>query len=140
MLPYYGVFDVIGFKVQGYEVVLEGSVVNPSLKSDAEHAVKGIEGVERVINNIEVLPLSPMDDRLRRSLYRSIYGYASLQRYAIVPSKPIRIIVNNGHVTLEGVVDSNADRDVANIRANAVPGAFSVTNRLVVQNQTSRKK
>ena len=140
MLPYYGVFDVIGFKVQGYDVVLSGSVVNASLKSDAEHAVKEIEGVEKVINHIEILPLSPMDDRLRRSLYGSIYGYPSLERYGLAPSKPIRIIVKNGHVTLEGVVDSKADRDVANIRAGAVPGVFSVTNHLAIQNSSPGKK
>src|SRR5580700_1783087 len=132
MLPYFGVFDNIAYKVDGYTVTLLGQVVRPTLKSDAERAVKKIEGVEKVDNQIEVLPLSPMDDRLRLSLYRAIYGYPSLQRYAMPVIKPIRIIVKNGHVTLEGVVDSDADKNIAGIRAKGVPGAFSVTNNLQV--------
>ena len=92
--------------------------------------MKSIDGVERVDNQIEVLPLSSHDDRLRLSLYRSIYGYTSLNRYALPVIKPIRIIVKNGHVTLEGVVDNQADKNVANIRANGVHGVFSVTNNL----------
>jgi len=132
MLPYFGVFDNIAYKVDGYNVTLMGQVVRPSLKSDAENVVKHIEGVEHVDNKIEVLPPSPMDDRLRLALYRAIYGYEPLQKYALGVQKPIRVIVKNGHVTLEGVVDSEADKNLVNIRANSVPGIFSVTNNLRV--------
>ena len=132
MLPYFGVFDNIAFIVVGYKVTLLGLVTRPTLKSDSEGVVKRIEGVEKVDNQIEVLPLSPMDDRLRQRLFRAIYGYPSLQRYDMPVIKPIRIIVNKGHVTLEGVVDSEADKNVANIRANSVSGVFSVKNNLVV--------
>jgi hyperosmotically inducible protein len=132
MLPYFGVFDNIAYKVDGYNVTLMGEVVRPSLKSDAENVVKRIEGVEHVDNKIEVLPPSPMDDRLRLALYRAIYGYEPLQKYALGVQKPIRIIVKNGHVTLEGVVDSEADKNLVNIRANSVPGIFSVDNHLQV--------
>ena len=132
MLPYFGVFDYIAFKVDGYNVTLLGQVVRPTLKSDAENAVKHIEGVEKVDNQIEVLPPSPMDDRLRLTLYRAIYGYPALEKYALGVQKPIRIIVKNGRVTLEGVVDSEADKNLAGLRANGVPGIFSVTNNLQV--------
>jgi len=132
MLPRFGVFDNIAYKVDGSRVTLLGQVTQPITKSDAEHAVKHIEGVEAVDNRIEVLPLSPMDDQLRRQLFVAIYGFPSLERYAMSVVKPIRIIVRNGHVTLEGVVDSEADRNAANIRANGVPGVFSVTNNLQV--------
>jgi hyperosmotically inducible protein len=132
MLPYFGVFDNIAFKVDGSAVTLLGQVVRPSLKSDAENAVKHIEGVDKVDNQIEVLPPSPMDDRIRIRLFRSIYQYPSLQKYALGVQKPIRIIVKNGRVTLEGVVDSDADKNLAGIRANGVPGIFSVTNNLQV--------
>lgn len=133
MLPYFGVFDNIAFKVDGGTVVLMGQVVRPSLKSDAENSIKHIEGVDRVDNQIEVLPPSPMDDRLRLELFRSIYQYPSLQKYELGVQKPIRIIVKNGRVTLEGVVDSEADKNLAGVRANSVPGIFSVTNNLQVQ-------
>jgi len=132
MLPYYGVFDSIGFKVEGYNVTLVGQVVRPTTKSDAENAVKHIEGVEKVDNKIEVLPPSPSDDRLRLVLYRTIYGYPALEKYALGVQKPIRIIVNNGHVTLEGVVDNANDKNLAELRAKGVPGIFSVTNNLQV--------
>ena len=132
MLPYLDVFDNLAYKVDGYNVTLFGQVTNPTVKSDAERAVKKIEGVEKVDNQIEVLPVSPMDDNLRRRLYRAIYGYPQLQKYALPTIQPIRIIVKNGHVTLEGVVDNQADKNVANIRANGVSGVFSVTNNLVV--------
>jgi osmotically-inducible protein OsmY len=132
MLPYFGVFDYIAYKVDGYTVTLLGQVVRPSLKSDAENVVKHIEGVEKVDNQIEVLPPSPMDDGLRRRLYRAIYGYPVLEKYALGVQKPIRIIVKNGHVTLEGVVDSEGDKNIAGLRANGVPGIFSVTNNLQV--------
>jgi len=132
MLPYLDVFDNLAYKVEGYNVTLMGQVTRPTLKSDAENVVKKIEGVEKVDNQIEVLPVSPMDDRLRLRLYRAIYGYPSMQKYALGVLKPIRIIVKNGHVTLEGVVDNASDKNVAGIRANGVPGIFSVTNNLAV--------
>ncbi|MBZ5545819.1 MAG: BON domain-containing protein [Acidobacteriia bacterium] len=132
MLPYYDVFDNIAYKVEGYKVTLIGQVTRPTLKSDAGNVVKRIEGVEQVDNQIEVLPLSTMDDQLRLALYRAIYGYPALERYAMPVIKPIRIIVKNGHVTLEGIVDSEADKNMVNIRANGVSGVFSVTNNLVV--------
>src|SRR5579864_2984578 len=132
MLPYFGVFDYIAFKVDGSTVTLMGAVVRPTLKSDAENVVKHIEGVEKVVNQIEVLPPSPMDDRLRLELYRAIYGYPPLEKYALGVQKPIRIIVKNGHVTLEGVVDSETDKNLVTVRANSVPGLFSVTNNLQV--------
>ena len=132
MLPYFGVFDNIAFKVDGYNVTLLGQVVRPSLKSDAENVVKHIEGVEKVDNQIEVLPPSPMDDRIRQRLFRAIYQYSPLQKYELGVQKPIRIIVKNGHVTLEGVVDNDGDKNLAGIRANGVSGTFSVTNNLQV--------
>jgi hyperosmotically inducible protein len=132
MLPYFGVFDYIAFKVDGYNVTLLGQVVRPVTKSDAEGAVKHIEGVEKVDDQIEVLPPSPMDDGLRVQLYRAIYGYPALEKYALGVQKPIRIVVKNGHVSLEGVIDSDADKNLAGIRANGVPGIFSVANNLQV--------
>jgi hyperosmotically inducible periplasmic protein len=133
MLPYFGVFDNIAYKVDGSTVTLLGQVVRPSLKSDAENVVKHIEGVEKVDNQIDVLPPSPMDDGLRLRLYREIYGYPALEKYALGVQKPIRIIVKNGHVTLEGVVDNETDKNLAGLRANSVPGIFSVTNNLRVE-------
>ena len=132
MLPYFGVFDNIAYKVDGYTVTLLGQVVRPSLKSDAENAVKHIEGVEKVDNQIEVLPPSPMDDRLRIRLFRAIYGFPALQKYELGVQKPIRIIVKNGRVTLEGVVDNETDKNMAGMRANSVSGIFQVTNNLQV--------
>lgn len=107
--------------------------MRPSLKSDAENAGKHIEGVEHVDNQIEVLPPSPMNDRLRLRLFHAIYGYPALQKYALGVQKPIRIIVKNCHVTLEGVVDSDGDKNLAGLRTNGVSGTFSVTNNLQVQ-------
>ena len=132
MLPYFGVFDYIAYKVDDGTVTLLGQVVRPSLKSDAENVVKRIEGVNHVENQIEVLPPSSQDDRLRIALFRAIYGYPALQRYELGVLKPIRIVVKSGRVTLEGVVDSEADKNIVNIRANSVPGIFSVTNNLQV--------
>ncbi len=132
MLPFFGVFDNLTYKVEGYKVTLKGQVTRPTLKSSAGNVVKRIEGVEQVDNQIEVLPVSPMDDQLRVALYRAIYGYTALERYAMPVVKPIRIIVKNGHVTLEGVVDNEGDKNLANMRANGVSGVFSVTNNLVV--------
>lgn len=132
MLPYYNVFDNISFKVEGYNVTLMGAVTQPTLKSEAENVVKKIEGVQKVDNRIEVLPLSTMDNQLRLRLFRAIYGYTALQRYDLSVQKPIRIIVKNGHVVLEGVVDNQTDKNLVNIRARGVPGVFSVTNNLRV--------
>jgi hyperosmotically inducible protein len=132
MLPWFSVFDNIAFQVNGGTVTLLGQVTRPVTKSDAENSIKHIEGVDQVVNKIEVLPPSPMDDQSRLALYRAIYGFPTLEKYAMGVQKPIRIIVNNGHVTLEGVVDTQSDKDTANIRANSVPGIFSVTNNLQV--------
>jgi len=132
MLPYFDVFDNIAFKVDGDDVTLFGQVTRPTLKTDVERVVKTIEGVEKVDNQIEVLPVSPNDDRLRLRLFRAIYGFNALQRYALPVVKPIRIIVKNGHVTLEGIVDSEGDKDLVNLRARGVSGSFSVTNNLTV--------
>jgi len=130
MLSYVEVFDNIEFRVDGRNVTLVGHVTKPTLKTVAQNVVEDIEGVENVINEIEVLPLSPNDGRLRMALYRAIYGFPSLQRYAMPVVKPIRIIVKNGNVTLEGVVDNETDKNVVNLRAHGVPGVFSVTNNL----------
>jgi hyperosmotically inducible periplasmic protein len=132
MLTDFGVFDNIAFKLNGYDVMLVGQVTRPMLRSDAERVVKKIEGVERVENRIQVLPVSSFDDRLRRDLFKAIYGYGPLQHYGVGSNRPIHIIVNRGHVALEGVVDRQADKDMAGIRANGVFGAFSVQNNLVV--------
>jgi hyperosmotically inducible protein len=133
MLPYYGVFDHLAFRVNDGTVELLGQVTRPTLKTDAERVVKNIEGVEKVINNIEVLPVSPNDDRIRLAAYRAIYGHSALNRYALQAVPPIHIIVKNGNVTLEGVVASEMDKNIANIQANSVPGVFSVTNNLKVE-------
>jgi len=132
MLPYFGVFDNIAFQVQGGTVTLLGVVTRPTLKSDAENSIKHIEGVDKVVNNIQVAPPSPMDDRIRIALFHAIYGDPSLEKYSLGVQKPIRIIVTNGHVALEGVVDNEADKNAAGIRANTVSGVFSVANNLVV--------
>jgi hyperosmotically inducible protein len=132
MLPYYGVFDDLSYSVNNGVVTLAGDVTNPVVKDDAQRSVKHLAGVTQVVNNIRVLPLSPMDYGIRRAEYRSIYGFAGLYRYAMGTQPSIRIIVDNGHVTLVGVVDSEADKNIANIRANSVPGVFSVTNNLRV--------
>ena len=133
MLPYYNVFDNLSYRVEGSTVTLMGQVTRPTLKSDAERVVKGIEGVEKVVNNIEVLPVSPNDDRIRMAVYRAIYGQPALQRYSLQAVPPIHIIVNNGNVTLEGVVASEADKNIANVQANGVAGVFSVKNNLRVE-------
>jgi len=132
MLPYLGVFDNLAYKVDGYNVTLLGQVTRPTLKSDAENVVKKIEGVEKVDNQIEVLPPSPMDDQLRRRLYRAIYGFPSLQKYSMGVQQPISIIVKGGNVSLEGVVDNESDKNTAGIRAKSVSGVFGVTNNLQV--------
>lgn len=132
MLSNVGVFDNLAYKVNRCEVILIGQVTRPTLKSEAENAIKSIEGVERVRNQIEVLPVSPFDNALRLRLYRAIYGYNQLQKYALGVTKPIRIVVKNGQVTLEGVVDAEVDRDIAGIQANGVANVLSVKNNLQV--------
>ncbi len=140
MLPFYGVFDNLAYKVDpDGTVTLLGQVSRPVLKSDAENAVKHIEGVERVVNNIEVLPTSIEDDRIRRAAYRAIYGNEVLSQYQLRAVPPIHIIVKNGHITLEGVVARQMDKTIAGIQANSVPGAFSVTNNLVVEEEDKKK-
>jgi osmotically-inducible protein OsmY len=132
LLPDFSTFDNISFKLNGYDVILYGQVIEPALKDDAAKVIKKIEGVERVENHIEVLPTSGNDDRLRRDLFVAIYRYGPLQHYGVGSNRPIRIIVNHGNVTLEGVVDRESDKNMAYIRANGVPGVFSVKNNLVV--------
>src|ERR1700693_3256357 len=133
MLPWLSVFDNLEYRVEGNKVVLSGEVVRPVLKDDAANAVKHIEGVEAVENDIEVLPLSNFDDQIRRQELRAIYGFPSLQRYGLGTMPSIRIIVKNGHVTLEGAVSDQGDKNVAGIRANGVANVFSVTNNLRVE-------
>ena len=133
MLPYVNAFDYLTFTVDANNsVTLSGEVTNSVVKSDAGKVVKRIEGVERVNNQIQVLPVSPMDDGLRVRLFRTIYGYPTLQKYGLGVNKSIRIIVDRGHVTLMGVVDNEMDRNIAGMRANGVPGIFSVDNQLRV--------
>ena len=132
MLPYLTIFDNLEYRVEGTKVILSGQVVRPTLKDDAARTVKSLEGVTDVENHIEVLPPSPMDDRIRREEYRAIYGFADLWRYAMGALPPVHIIVDNGRVTLYGIVDSEADKDLIGLRANTVPGVFSVTNNLEV--------
>jgi hyperosmotically inducible protein len=135
MLPYYGVFDNLAYRVDGGTVRLYGQVTRPTLKSDAENVVKGIEGVTRVDNQIEVLPLSSMDDGIRIAAYRTIFGKPGLDRYAMQAVPPIHIIVNNGKVTLEGVVATEGDKNQAGIYVNTVSSVFSVTNNLRVEGE-----
>jgi hyperosmotically inducible protein len=135
MLPFYGVFDNLLYKVSpDGSVTLLGEVSRPTLKSDAERAVREIEGVERVDNQIKVLPVSPNDDRIRRATYRKIYGHNVLSQYQLRAVPPIHIVVNNGHVTLEGVVARQMEKQVAGMQANSVSGVFSVVNNLRVEN------
>ena len=132
MLPYYGVFDNLSFQMNGRTVILDGQVVKQVTRSDAENSVKHIEGVEKVVNNIEVLPPSPMDDRLRQRVYDAIYSYGPLFKYHGGAVPPIHIIVKGGKVTLDGVVDSETDKGLAGMRANQVPGTFEIINNLRV--------
>ena len=133
-LPWYSVFDNLAFRVDpDGTVTLLGQVVRPTLKDDAERVVKKIPGVTRVINQIEVLPVSPNDDHIRMAEFRAIYGDPALSRYALGAVPPIHIIVKNGHVDLVGVVATQTDKQIAGIRANSVPGVFSVSNDLTVE-------
>jgi hyperosmotically inducible protein len=134
LLPYYSVFDDLSYRVEGSTVILSGKVVRPSLKADAEAAVKGVEGVSSVQNDIEVLPPAPMDDQIRRAVFRAVYSEPSLSRYAASAVPSIHIIVKGGHVTLVGVADNATDKNIAGLRANGVPNVFSVENNLVVDN------
>ena len=132
-LPWYGVFDNLQYSINGTEVTLSGQVLQPGeTKSDAEKAVRHVEGVTRVVNNIQVLPLSTFDDRIRRAEFRAIFSDPSLGRYAQGPIPSIHIIVSNGHVTLDGVVMNQMDYNIARMRALGVPGVFSVTNNLQI--------
>src|ERR1700686_5667198 len=141
MLPFYGVFDNLAYKVDpDGTVTLLGQVSRPTLKSDAENAVKHIEGVERVVNNLEVLPTSIEDDRIRRAAYRAIFGNEVLSQYQLRAVPPIHIIVKNGHITLEGVVARQMDKQIPGIQVNSIPGVFSVTNNLVVEEEDKKKK
>jgi hyperosmotically inducible protein len=134
MMPYYGVFDNLSFVTQpNGTVTLKGQVTRPTLKSTAENVVKDVEGVTSVVNQIEVLPLSPNDDNIRIAVYRAIYGHTQLNRYALQAVPSIHIIVKNGQVTLEGVAANSGDRNVAQIQANGVSGVFGVTNNLQVE-------
>ena len=160
-LTTYSVFDWLTFGVHGKTLVLHGYASRPILKSDAENAVKGIEGIQKVENEIQVLPLSGFDDRIRAQVYNRIFTQPALRKYnanqgsiaramgpggaqfammggGITNNPPIgyhaiHIIVNNGHVTLYGVVLNQGDADIANIQANGTPGVFSVNNEIVVQ-------
>jgi hyperosmotically inducible protein len=130
MLSRYGVFDNLAYRVDGSGVTLFGQVTQPALKQDAENAIKQIEGVTKVGNEIEVLPLSPMDDSIRRAVYQAIYGDPGLSRYSFQAVPSIHIIVKNGNVTLEGAVANESDRNIAKLRAEAVSGIFSVNNHI----------
>ena len=132
-LPRISVFDWLQWSYDKGTVTLSGSVWRPITKSDAEGAVKRVAGVDTVVNNIEVQPTSPNDDRIRMQVYRAIYRNTTLERYAIQYAPPIRIIVKNGRVTLEGVVSNQGDKTIANVQANTVPGVFQVTNNLKVE-------
>ena len=132
MLNYYTIWDFLAFRVQGNTVELYGDVVRPVLKSDAENTVKRIEGVEKVVNHINVLPAFSSDDQIRRQVARRIFDFGDLSKYSWTAAPSLHIIVGSGHVKLEGVVDSQADKDAAGLQANGVPGVFSVQNELIV--------
>jgi hyperosmotically inducible protein len=139
MLPFYGVFDNLAYKVDpDGTVTLLGQVARPTLKSDAENVVKRMEGVEKVVYNIEVLPTSINDDNIRRAVYRAIYGNSVLSQYQLRAVPPIHIIVKNGNVTLEGVVARAMDKQIAGMQANQVSGVFSVTNNLQVEEEEKK--
>jgi len=140
VVPYLSVFDHIAFTLDGSNVTLTGQVVRPKLKSDAEAAVKSIEGVGSVVNQIEVLPASATDDDLRNAVYRAIYEDPELSRYAVEELPSIHIIIKNGKVTLEGQVESEADKNRATARAGFVTNVTSVKNDLVVQAKEKPRK
>lgn len=132
-LPYYTVFDNFTFRVDGSRVTLGGQVTRPTLRADAERAVGRIPGVAEVANEIEVLPVSPNDDRIRRAAFRAIYGQPALSRYAMQAVPPIHIVVKNGNVTLEGVVATEGEKNIAALQANGVAGVFAVVNNLATE-------
>lgn len=133
MLPFLSIYDDVSFQIDdGGNVILSGSVLRPTLKTDSERVVKKVEGVAQVDNRIEVLPLSPFDNQIRAQVTRAVYGTPSLNRYAMGARPPIRIIVKNGNVTLRGFVGNEGDKNIAGIRANGVSGVFSVKNELQV--------
>lgn len=136
MLPYYGVFDNLSYEIDGGTVTLSGQVVRATTRSSAERVVKRLAGVTRVVNNIEVLPLSGFDARIRTATYRSIARTAGLHRYLQGANPSLHIVVNNGRVTLEGVVSNSSDRTLAYMAANQVPGVFSVMNNLRVEGES----
>ncbi|MGH9716015.1 MAG: BON domain-containing protein [Candidatus Acidiferrales bacterium] len=140
MQPFYTVFDNLSFRVEGEKVTLMGQVVNPSLKPDAAAAVKHIEGVTSVDNQIKVLPPAPADRRIRIAEYRAIYSAPGFEKYEIQAVPPIHIIVDMGHVTLTGVVDNQMDKTVAVTRAKQVPGVFSIKDQLRIENQGGGKR
>jgi hyperosmotically inducible protein len=133
MLPYYGVFDNLAYKVEGNTVTLYGQVIRPITRKDAEKNVARIQGVSRVVNKIEVLPLSGFDDQIRVQTYRSVFRSGSLYRYAMGSNPSIHIIVNRGNVSLEGMVGNRTDSQLAYMAARSVPGVFNVTNNLQVE-------
>ena len=132
-MPFLTIFDNLSYRIDGDTVHLYGQVIRPTLKSDAANRVAKLEGIAHVNNQIEVLPLSPFDDRIRLAVARSVYGQSALNRYALGANPSIRIIVKNGNVTLEGVVNDTGSRNIANIQANGVFGVFSVTNNLRIE-------
>lgn len=135
-LPYYGVFDNLAYQVDGDTVTLSGQVVRPMTRKDAERRVARIEGVRRVVNNIEVLPVSQFDDSIRVRAYRAVFRSGSLYRYAMGANPSIHIVVSRGRVTLEGVVSSRMDSQLAYMAARGVSGVFSVTNNLRVESRS----
>lgn len=138
MQPYYGIFDNLGYTLEGRTVTLTGQVTNPTLPLDVQRSVKKVEGVEKVINKIEVLPPSPMDAQIREQVRQRIYGFGPLFKYANMPNPPIRIIVKNARVTLYGVVDNETDKNLCTMRVNQISSVLSVTNNLAVVPPTSK--
>ena len=140
-LPYYGPFDWLTFAVDGSTVTLNGSTARPTIKTDSERVVKKIEGVDKVVNNVEVLPVGSNDDQIRLRTYQAIMTQPAMTRYAIQgPNSPIHIIVKNGNVTLEGFVGLEQDKIIAGLQANGVSGVFSVKNNLRVDESVAKKK
>jgi hyperosmotically inducible protein len=140
LLPWYSVFDNLQYQVKGSEVILQGQAILDITKKEAESRVKGIEGVTKVTNDIELLPASPNDERIRRAEYRAIFGDPVLQKYSFGTVQPVHIVVKNGHVTLVGTVLNEGDKQLAGVRAKGVPGVFSVTNNLRIENSHTTKK
>ena len=133
LLPWYSVFENLQYKVNGSVVTLSGQVLTDTTKHDAEKRIKAIEGVSKVINNIEILPASPNDDRIRRATYRAIFSDPALEIYSMGSVQPVHIVVKNGHVTLEGAVLNEGHKNLVTVRARSVSGVFSVTNNLRIE-------